>query len=111
MPTALKSCFAGTFGGTLIFMCLVAVSILTPRFNADNWPAVPWFPVPVLAAVFLGVACWCDNRWDISLRAGFFFAWQPGCCNCSERPLTTQSGRSPSVCSARRWGYYSVPPD
>ncbi len=66
-PITVKTCLAATFGGTFIFVCLVAFSILTAQFNADNWPAIPWFPVPVLAVVF-GVAWWCDRRWDIGLR-------------------------------------------
>jgi len=66
-PTAVKVCLAATLGGTFVFVCLVAFSILTAQYNADNWPAVPWFPVPVLAVVF-GVAWWCDRRWNIGLR-------------------------------------------
>jgi membrane protease YdiL (CAAX protease family) len=65
--TAIKTCLAAALGGTVIFVCLVAFSILTAQFNADTWPTVPWFPVPVIAVVF-GVMFWCDRRWDIGLR-------------------------------------------
>lgn len=65
---AIRICLAATFGGTLIFVCLVAFTILTAQFNADTMPALPWFPVPVLAVVF-GITWWCDRRWDIALRA------------------------------------------
>jgi membrane protease YdiL (CAAX protease family) len=66
-PITVKICLAATFGATVIFFCLVAFSLLTAQFNADSTPAMPWFPVPVLAAVF-GVTWWCDRRWDIGLR-------------------------------------------
>lgn len=66
-PTAITTCLTATLGGTFIFVCLVAFSILTAQLNADNWPTVPWFPIPVLAVVF-GVMLWCDRRWNIGLR-------------------------------------------
>lgn len=66
-PTAIKTCLAAVLGGTVIFVCLVVFSIFTAQFNADNWPTMPWFPVPVLAVVFV-VMLWCDRRWDIGLR-------------------------------------------
>lgn len=66
-PTAIKTCIAAIFGGTLIFVCLVAFSLLTAQFNADLSPTVPWFPVPVIAGV-LGVVLWCERRWNIGLR-------------------------------------------
>jgi membrane protease YdiL (CAAX protease family) len=62
-----KICIAAILGGTVIFVCLVAFSILTAQFNADTTPNLPWFPVPVLAVVF-GITWWCDQRWDIGLR-------------------------------------------
>lgn len=67
-PRAWAVGFAATFGGTAIFFMLVAFSLLTARFNAERWPEVPWFPLPVLAVVF-ATAWWCDRRWDIGLRA------------------------------------------
>ena len=60
-------CVAATFGGSFLFMGLVAVSILTAQFNADVMPGVAWFPLPVLAVV-IGVTLWTDRRWDIGLR-------------------------------------------
>ncbi|MGI9330782.1 MAG: CPBP family intramembrane glutamic endopeptidase [Gammaproteobacteria bacterium] len=63
---ALKTCVAAGFGGTIIFVCLVLFSLQTAQFNATNWPTVPWFPLPVLAAV-IAVTLWCDRRWDIGL--------------------------------------------
>lgn len=68
MTRDLKTCVAASLGGTFIFVCLVAISLATAQFNAVTLPAVPWFPVPVLAVVF-GVTWWCDRRWDIGLRA------------------------------------------
>ena len=65
--TAIKTCLAATLGGTAIFVGLVAISILTAQFNADSTPALPWFPIPVLAVV-IGVTVWCDRRWDIGLQ-------------------------------------------
>ena len=62
-----RVCIAATFGASFLFMFLVAVCILTAQFNATNWPAVPWFPVPILAVVF-ATAWWCDRRWDIGLH-------------------------------------------
>jgi membrane protease YdiL (CAAX protease family) len=62
-----RICLAATFGGSFLFMFLVAVCILTAQFNATTWPTVPWFPVPVLAVVF-ATAWWCDRRWDIGLQ-------------------------------------------
>jgi len=64
----LKTCFAATFGGSVLFGGLVAFCILVAQFNADVSPSIPWFPLPVLGAVF-GVAWWCDRRWDIGLNA------------------------------------------
>ncbi len=64
---AIKTCLAATLGATLIFVFLVAFSLLTAHFNAGNWPALPWFPIPVLAVVF-GVMLYCDRRWNIGLR-------------------------------------------
>lgn len=64
---AIKTCLAATLGGTLIFVCLVGFSILTAQYNADTSPALPWFPVPVLGAVF-AVLWWCDRRWGIGLH-------------------------------------------
>ncbi len=64
---AIRTCLAATLGGTVIFVCLVAFSILTAQFNADHWPALPWFPIPVLAAVIASML-WCDRRWNIGLR-------------------------------------------
>ncbi len=58
---------AASFGASLLFMLLVALSLLTAQFNADHQPALPWFPIPVLAVVF-AVAWWCDRRWEIGLR-------------------------------------------
>ena len=67
LQSPIMICLAATFGGSFLFMGLVAVSILTAQFNADVMPGVPWFPLPVLAVV-AGVTLWCDRRWDIGLR-------------------------------------------
>ena len=64
---SIKTSIAATFGGSFIFMALVGVSIGTAQFNANVSPALPWFPIPVLAVVF-GVTWWCDRRWDIGLK-------------------------------------------
>lgn len=63
----LKTCFAATFGGSVLFGGLVAFCILVAQFNADVSPSIPWFPLPVLGAVF-GVAWWCERRWEIGLN-------------------------------------------
>ena len=65
--TPVNTVLAATLGGTVIFVCLVLFSILTAQFNADHWPTLPWFPIPVLAVVF-SVMFFCDSRWDIGLR-------------------------------------------
>ena len=65
--TAIKVSLAAMFGGTLLFVALVAFSLGTAQFNANTMSGLPWFPVPVLAVVF-GVFWWCDRRWDIGLR-------------------------------------------
>ena len=63
----IKTILAASFGGTFLFVCLVAFSLITAQFNADTLPNLPWFPVPVLAVIF-GMVWWCDKRWDIGLR-------------------------------------------
>ena len=62
----LRSAFAATFGGSFLFMGLVAFCILLAQYNADLTPSLPWFPVIVLPVVF-GLAYFSDRRWDIGL--------------------------------------------
>ena len=64
--STLRTAFAATYGGSFLFMGLVAFCILLAQYNADLTPGLPWFPVIVLPVVF-GLAWWSDRRWDTGL--------------------------------------------
>lgn len=50
--------------GLVFFGVAMAIAISVVMLNARVSPAVPWFPVPVLAVV-LGGSWWVSRRWDI----------------------------------------------
>ena len=66
--SSLRTAFAATFGGSFLFMGLVAFCILLAQYNANLTPGIPWFPIVILPVVF-GLAYWSDRRWDTALAA------------------------------------------
>lgn len=65
--TALRA--AGIVAGGLVFFVAVVFSVvLTSAYNARVNPAVPWFVVLLLPAMFV-LTVWLDKRWQIGLRS------------------------------------------
>ncbi len=57
---------ATVLGGLVYFNVLMGVSMQVAFFNAGWSPTVPWFPVPLLALIWL-VTWWVKGRWNIRL--------------------------------------------
>ncbi len=65
---------ATVLGGLVYFNVLMGVSMGVAFFNADWSPTVPWFPIPLLALIWL-VTWWVKGRWNIRLTAPSNIPW------------------------------------
>ncbi len=57
---------ATVLGGLVYFNVLMGVSMQVAMFNAGWSPTVPWFPIPLLALIWL-VTWWVKGRWNLRL--------------------------------------------
>jgi membrane protease YdiL (CAAX protease family) len=65
---------ATVLGGLVYFNVLMGVSMQVAFFNVDWSPTVPWFPIPLLALIWL-VTWWIKGRWNVRLTAPPNVSW------------------------------------